>query len=88
MSGLHGKLAVVTGASGEIGSAVARRLALDGAHVLAHYGTNREGADAVVDAIIAKGGNAEVIGADLSRPNGAAVLIAQIDGSFGGRFTG
>jgi 3-oxoacyl-[acyl-carrier protein] reductase len=88
VSALAGKLALVTGASGEIGSAVARRLALDGASVLAHYGGNRDGAEAVVRAIVAAGGEAEAIESDLSTPDGAAVLIAQLDAAFGGRHAG
>jgi len=88
VNALAGKLALVTGASGEIGSAIARRLARDGASVIAHYGTSRDGADAVVRAIAATGGAAETIGADLGQSIGAAVLIAQLDGTFGGRFAG
>jgi len=88
VSALAGKLALVTGASGTIGSAVARRLACDGAKVLAHYGANRDDADAVVRAIVAAGGEAEAIGSDLSTPDGAAALIAQLDGAFGGSYAG
>ena len=88
MSTLAGKLALVTGASGEIGSAVARRLAQDGAHVIAHYGSNRKDADAVVRAIVEAGGEAEVVCSDLSLPNGVASLIDQVDRTFGGTSAG
>ena len=83
---LENKLALVTGASGGIGSAVAKRLAGDGAAVLVHYGSSREGAEAVVRAIREAGGEAEALGADLGRHEGPAALITQIDGAFGGRF--
>ncbi len=85
---LEGKLALVTGASGSIGSAVAKRLAEDGAAILVHYSSSREGADAVVDGIKKAGGEAEAVGADLSRHEGPAALLAQVDGAFGGRFAG
>ncbi len=88
MTALAGTLALVTGASGEIGSAIARRLAGEGASVIAHYGSDRFGADAVIRAIVAAGGAAEAIGADLGERDGAAALIAQLDGTFGGRFAG
>lgn len=85
---LEGKFAVVTGASGSIGSAVARRLARDGASVVVHYHAGRAQAETVVPEITAGGGRAEAIGADLSRPDGPHDLIAQIDTAFGGVFAG
>ena len=85
---LEGKVAVVTGASGAIGSAVARRLALDGACVLVHYNASRDGADRVVREIAADGGDAEGVAADLSLTDGAATLIRRLDTAFDGRFTG
>jgi len=82
------KLAVVTGASGGIGSAVALRLAQDGASVVVHYNSSREDAEAVVRQIVATGGKAEAVGADLAHPKGPAALIDRLDTSFGGRFRG
>jgi 3-oxoacyl-[acyl-carrier protein] reductase len=59
------KRAIVTGGSGGIGSAICRRLASDGHHVLVHSNTNPESAQRVVDEIAAAGGSAEVVSFDL-----------------------
>lgn len=50
-----GKVAIVTGASGGIGSAIARRLAEAGARVVVGYNTNRDGAEAVVASLAGTG---------------------------------
>ncbi len=85
---LRDRLAVVTGASGGIGSAIAARLAREGASVIVHYNTNRDDAEAVVRNIRAMGGEAEAFGADLAHPQGPAALINCLDVSFANRFAG
>ncbi len=60
------KRALVTGASGNIGSAIAQRLARDGLHVIMHVNSNRKRAEALVEAIAASGGSAEVVQFDVT----------------------
>lgn len=60
---------LVTGASGGIGSAVARRFADAGDHVAVHYSTNRDGAEDTVRSL-AGTGHALVTG-DIGRPDEA-----------------
>ena len=64
------KRALVTGGSGGIGAAVARRLARAGLHVVVHANRNREAAEAVAADIRASGGSAETIAFDVA--DGAA----------------
>jgi NAD(P)-dependent dehydrogenase (short-subunit alcohol dehydrogenase family) len=61
MANLNGKTALVTGASREIGRAIAGRLARDGAHVAVHYGTREADARTVVESIVGNGGKAFAI---------------------------
>ncbi len=58
--------ALVTGASGGIGSAVAERLGRDGLHVIAHANGRLDAAEAVVARIVAAGGSAEAIAFDVT----------------------
>jgi 3-oxoacyl-[acyl-carrier protein] reductase len=60
------KRALVTGASGGLGQAIAERLGRDGMHVIAHANANVAGADAVVARIVAVGGSAESIAFDVA----------------------
>ncbi len=60
------KRALVTGASGGIGRAVAERLGRDGAHVIAHANSRLDAAQTVVDAIVAAGGSGEAIAFDVT----------------------
>jgi 3-oxoacyl-[acyl-carrier protein] reductase len=62
---LEGKRALVTGASGALGSAIARRLARDGAHMLLHANSRPDAVHALAEAIRTEGGHAEPIVFDL-----------------------
>jgi len=53
------KRALVTGGSGDIGSAICRRLAADGIHVIVHANSNQARAEEIVAEIKAAGGSAE-----------------------------
>lgn len=58
--------ALVTGGSGDLGGAICRRLAADGAHVIVHANANLARADAVVAQIIADGGSAQAVAFDVA----------------------
>jgi 3-oxoacyl-[acyl-carrier protein] reductase len=72
---LSGRTAIVTGASGGLGGAIAETLAAAGASVTVGYHANRVGADAVVASIEAGGGKAFAIQADLRGREGARELF-------------
>ncbi|PAX06613.1 SDR family NAD(P)-dependent oxidoreductase [Sphingomonas lenta] len=85
MTKLQGKIALVTGASRGIGRAAAKRLAADGAFVIAHYGRNAQAADALVAEIAAAGGEAVAVGADLETVDGVERLVAETERTLDGR---
>jgi len=76
---LHGKVALVTGASRGIGRSIALRLAQEGATVAVHYGAKQAAAEEVVHEIQAGGGSAFTVGANLSSLEGVHQLFAILD---------
>jgi len=63
---LNNKVAVVTGSSRGIGAAIAKELAAHGAKVLVNYASSEERAQGVVDEIVAQGGTAIAVKADVT----------------------
>lgn len=66
MSNNTPRRALVTGGSGDLGGAICRRLAADGAHVIVHANGNLARAESVRDDILAAGGSAEAVAFDVS----------------------
>ena len=78
------RVALVTGGSGGIGSAVAERLAQDGIAVAVHYSGNHTRADRVVDTITAAGGRAVALGGDVADEAQMADVFSSAESAFGG----
>jgi len=77
---LLGKRALVTGASGALGTAIAHRLARDGATVLLHASSRPEAVEALAEAVRADGGTAEChvfdLRSDEATAAGCAAMLA------------
>ncbi len=76
MKQLQDKVALVTGASKGIGSAIARALGAEGASVVVNYSSSKEGAGATVDAIQQAGSKAVAVQGDVSKAADAQGLVA------------
>ena len=83
MTELKGKVAIVTGASRDIGRAVAVELARRGAKVAVNYRNDEAAADGVVDDIRQAGGEAVKIRADVSKAADADRLVNETRDAFG-----
>jgi NAD(P)-dependent dehydrogenase (short-subunit alcohol dehydrogenase family) len=81
-SGLDGKVVIVTGAAGGIGSCIARHFAAAGAKlVIADIRT--EPLRLVADALRADGATVETVSVDIADPNSARAMAAEAHGLFG-----
>lgn len=80
---LQGKVALVTGASRNIGAGVAKCLADHGAMVAVNYLQNRDLADQVVNDIRSAGGQAIACRADVTDPAQVAQMVREITATWG-----
>jgi len=80
---LEGKVAVVSGASREIGAAMAAALGADGAAVLLSHHGEAELAEVAAEAVRAAGARAAVVEADLSQVDECRRLVAEAVARFG-----
>jgi 3-oxoacyl-[acyl-carrier protein] reductase len=80
---LSGMVALVTGASSGIGAATAVALADLGAHVALGYHRNRRGAEETRDRIVAAGGRAVAIDADVRRAEDVRRLVKRTASELG-----
>ena len=83
MKKLSNKVALVTGASKGIGAGIAKSFAAEGASVVVNYSSAKAGAEKVVADIVAAGGKAVAVQADVSKAADVERLFAETKKVFG-----
>lgn len=81
--GLTGRVALVTGASGDIGRAIAALLAQEGALVAATWQRNEQRARELVDSIIREGGKAMAVRLDQRDEGSIRAAVEQVRSDLG-----
>jgi 3-oxoacyl-[acyl-carrier protein] reductase len=82
--GLEGRVALVTGAARDVGREIALALASEGAAVAVNYNSSGEGAQAVVEEIVAKGGRAIACKADIADLAAVKSMVSRAASELGG----
>ena len=80
---LKDRVAIITGASRGIGSAIAKRFAKEGAKVVINYNQSQDKASRLVDEIRKNGGQALAVRADVSKPDEVKQLVKKTVDAFG-----
>lgn len=81
MEPLHGRTALITGASGGIGGAIARAYAQAGARVAVHYHAQAQAARRTLDAL--PGDGHRLVQADVADPDAIRQMVAETVETFG-----
>jgi NAD(P)-dependent dehydrogenase (short-subunit alcohol dehydrogenase family) len=82
--GLHGKIALVTGATSGVGREIALSLAAEGASVAVNFRSSEKDAEALVNEIAAKGGKARAYRANVADYAAVKAMVDDIVKEFGG----
>lgn len=77
------KVAIVTGGGRDIGSAISKRLAAEGAKVVINYKNNAAAAIETLNAIKEAGGEAILVKCDMSKASEVRLLVAEARAAFG-----
>ncbi len=83
MSQLDGKVALITGASGAIGRAIAIKLASQGAVIAAHYGSNVKAVTETARLVAAAGSTAQTFKANIADTADIRAMFAAVDDAYG-----
>ena len=83
MSKLKNKVAIVTGASKGIGAGIAKAYGTEGASVVVNYSSDKDGAERVVNEIVANGGKAVAVQGNVSRKADVKKLFEETKNAFG-----
>jgi len=83
LTGLTGRVALVTGAAKRIGRSVALRLASEGADVVVNYRNSKSEADEIVAQIVRMGRRAVAVQGDVAKRADVIALFAAVEKEFG-----
>ena len=81
--GLKGKVALITGASRDIGREITRALAQNGVMVVINYLRNEEGAEVTLKEVVKEGSKGLLIKADVTKEDDVRLMVEKAVDNFG-----